>query len=378
MLWTAGCATDDAPVVPPQADETVTVGFSVQARLEQQSGMEPMTRATAWEEWFDNEYRVLVLKKIESKWIVDTLLRPLLDASKGKWSMDMKIGAALPENSFSAALRPGAYRAVAVLNPAHGQWNTALVPGTVVADDDNPSAPVPPLMTYAVSTHPANSGYRQLNREVFVAVADFTVPKSSDLHSDGMPSVTLSAERRVGKFRMLLKDKPSPREGLTFERTAHTGNFVFTSKGRPLPDGIDALGAMYYDPQAPLQQLEWRISTIGDFHPSGPYAYHMSQPNSTVYSPFLFADPREGELPVEISVVVIAGASGGFTYLANQVFDRMLAASKVIGIVFETTDAIREESSQRLVEVVEARDDEGNLEDATRLFDPFYEWNISY
>lgn len=376
MLWTAGCARDEASVVPLQADETVAVAFSMQARLEHESSLEPMTRATAYEEWIDNEYRILVLKKIESQWIVDTLLKPLLDVSKNQWTTDIKIGSALPENSFSVELRPGDYRAVAVLNPRHGTWNTDLVPGAVVADADNPSLPAPPLMTYSISEHPANTGYRHLNREVFVAVTDFTVPKSSDLHSGGMPPVTLTAERRVGKFRMLLKDKPSPKEGFIFERTAHTGSFVFTSKGRPFPDGIDALGAMYYDPESPLQQLGWRISTMGNFHPSGAYTYQMSQPNSTVYSPFIFADPQEGELPIEISVDIITGASGGFSYLIDEAFDRTLAVSKVIGIVFETTDILLDDSWQITVKAVEAHDDEGVVEDATKLFGAFYEWNI--
>lgn len=378
MLWTAGCATDDAPVVPPQAEQTGSVSFSMQVLPEHQVGLEPMTRATAYEEWIDNEYRILVLKRIEAQWIVDTLLMPLLDVSKGKWAMNMKIGAALPENTFSAELRPGDYRAVAVLNPSHGTWNTTLVPGTVVADDNDPSLLTPPLLQYTISTHPANPGYRFLNREVFVAVADFTVPKSSDLHSAGMTPVALSAERRVGKFRMLLKDKPSPVNGFTFQDTPHVGRFVFTSKGRPLAEGIDALGAMYYNPEAPLQQTEWLVSTIGLFHPSGPYTYHMSQPNSTVFSPFLFADPREGDLPIEIAVRAISGANQGYVYKTDEVFDRTLAASKITGIVFETTDTVLEVSSEVTVEVVEARDDAGVLEDAVRLFDPFYEWNISY
>lgn len=91
-----------------------------------------------------------------------------------------------------------------------------------------------------------NSGYRQLTREVFIAVADFTVPKSGDLHSAGMPAVTLRAERRVAKFRVLLKDKPSPVNAFTFETTAHTVQALFTSQTKPFAEGIDALGNMYY------------------------------------------------------------------------------------------------------------------------------------
>ena len=42
--------------------------------------------------------------------------------------------------------------------------------------------------------------------------------KSGDLHSAGVPPVTLRAERRVAKFRVLLKDKPSPVNGFSFDK----------------------------------------------------------------------------------------------------------------------------------------------------------------
>mgnify|MGYP000458875947 FL=1 len=73
----------------------------------------------------------------------------------------------------------------------------------------------------------------------------------------------------------------------------------------------------------------------------------------------------------------ISGASGGFTYKTDQTFARTLAASKISGIVFETTDAYDDSSSQIRIEVVEATDDAGNPENAAALFDPFYEWNAS-
>ena len=154
-----------------------------------------------------------------------------------------------------------------------------------------------------------NNGYRQLSREVFVAVADFPVPKSGDLHSAGVPAVTLRAERRVAKFRVLLKDKLSPANGFSFDKTAHTVRMLFTSKTKPFTEGIDALGGMYYgDPG--LYELPCCMSTMGDFHSSGTERYLMCQPNSTVFSPFVFADPAS-ELPFGIVDIGISGASGG-------------------------------------------------------------------
>ena len=211
-------------------------------------------------------------------------------------------------------------------------------------------------------------------RQVF-AVADFPVPKSGDLHSAGVPPVTLRAERRVAKFRVLLKDKPSPVNGFSFDMTAHTVQMLLTSKTEPFAEGIDALGGMYYGDPA-LYELPCCMSTMGDFHSSGTERYQMCQTNSTVFSPFVFADPAS-ELPIGILDIDISGASGGYTYKTDQTFARTLAASKISGIVFETTDTYDDSSSQIRIDVVEATDDAGNPENAAALFDSFFEWNAS-
>lgn len=162
-------------------------------------------------------------------------------------------------------------------------------------------------------------------------MADFPVPKSGDLHSAGVPPVTLRAERRVAKFRVLLKDKPSPVNGFSFDMTAHTVQMLLTSKTEPFAEGIDALGGMYYGDPA-LYELPCCMSTMGDFHSSGTERYQMCQTNSTVFSPFVFADPAS-ELPIGILDIDISGASGGYTYKTDQTFARTLAASKISGIV---------------------------------------------
>lgn len=91
---------------------------------------------------------------------------------------------------------------------------------------------------------------------------------------------------------------------------------------------------------------------------------------------FVFADPAS-ELPIGIVDIDISGASGGYTYKTDQTFARTLAASKISGIVFETTDTYDDSSSQIRIDVVEATDDAGNPENAAALFDSFFEWNAS-
>ena len=371
---TAGCSEGESSGLSSGEDEPrIEIGFRLQTP-DTDTSLEPMTRATSYKEWFNNNCRLLILKKADTRWVVDATQNVLLDAQSGLWT-ELKLSDGFPPCSFRLELRPGKYRIVAVINWQSAVWNSGLVPGKVVADDADASLRTPPLISYTVSTHWMNTGSRMLNREVFVAVSDFTVPKSGDLHSAGVPVVTLRAERRVAKFRILLKDKPSPVNGFSFDPTAHTVRMVFISETKPFAEGIDALGGMYYgDPE--LHELPWCLSTVGDFHLSGKERYQMCQTNSTVFSPFLFADPAS-ELSLGIVKIGIFGASGGFTYKADETFTRTLAASKISGIVFEATDLYDDSSSQVLINVVEATDAAGNPENAAALFDQFYEWNAA-
>lgn len=381
LAWAAflagGCSDETSfGRISSDGEPRVEVGFRLEA-VETDASIEPMTRATSYKEWFGNSCRLLILKKADTRWIVDATQNVLLDAASGPW-LELKLSGDLPPCTFGLELRPGDYRIVAVLNFQSGDWNTELVPGTVVADAADASMRTPPLVTYLISTHWMNTGYRQLSREVFVAVADFTVPKSGDLHSSGMPAVTLRAERRVAKFRVLLKDKCSPVNDFSFQKTAHTFRARFISKATPFAEGIDALGGMYYgDPG--VYELPWCMSTIGEFHASGTDVYQMCQTNSTVFSPFLFADPRSAGVPFEITDIRISGASGsgGFSYKTGEPFTRTLACNGICGVVFETTDVCDDSSSQLLVDVVGAVDSKGDPEDAAALFDPFYEWNAA-
>ena len=204
---TGGCSEGE-PFGHPSAEreKRVEVSFRLEA-VGTDVSLVPMTRATSYTQWFRNTAR-------------------------------------LPPCPFNLELRPGDYRIVAVINWGSADWNNDLVPGKVVSDETDGSLRTPPLLTYTISTHWMNNGYRQLSREVFVAVADFPVPKSGDLHSAGVPPVTLRAERRVAKFRVLLKDKPSPVNGFSFDMTAHTVQMLLTSKTEPFAEGIDALGGM--------------------------------------------------------------------------------------------------------------------------------------
>ena len=375
LFLAGGCSKEDPGAHPATAgDGSVEVGFRMEAEIDTETSVVPMTRATAYVNWLYSDCRALILKKTDTRWIVDGLETIPLDAGTPELH-EMKLSGDLPPCSFGLEMRPGDYRIVAVINFTDNEWNEALTPGTVVADEKDPSLKTPPLLTYSISNHSANYGYRMLMREVFVAVTDFTVPKSGDLHGSGMEAVTLKAERRVGKFRFLVKDKPSPDYKLNFDRTPYTFHGIFTSK-RPFAEGIDALGGMYYS-EPGLYELPWCLSTIGTFHTAKGANYQLCQTNSTIFSPFVFADPAQGEQAFEISDIYITGQSGGPIYRTAEVFSRTLAASRITGIVFQTNDQVDESSWPPVIGIDEATDEKGAPEDAAQLFDPFFEWNAA-
>lgn len=376
-LLAASCSKEEsARNNTTEKEPAVAVGFRLEAPVDTDFSVRPMAVSTSYKEWISNRIQMLVLKRIGSRWVVDGTQTALIDPQSGLFT-ELKLSGGLPACSFSFELRPGDYRVVAVLNPGAAKWNRELVPGVTVADDNDTSFRTPPLLTYAISTHFMNNGYRMLNREVFVAVTDFTVPKSSDLHTPSMPAVTLKAERRVAKIRFLLKDKHTPVNNFYFELTPHKIAMLLTAKDKPFAEGIDALGGMYYEGSG-TYELPWCISTMGAFHTSGTSAYQICQTNSTVFSPFVFIDPQAGEQPVTFSQIIISGASEGPSYNTAGIFERTLAASKITGIVFEVTDTFDYSPPQLCIDVVEATDDGGAAEDAAALFDPYFEWNAQY
>lgn len=125
---TGGCSEGE-PFGHPSAEreKRVEVTFRLEA-VGTDVSLEPMTRATSYTQWFRNTARLLILKKADTRWIVDTTQTVLLDAQSGPWA-ELKIAGDLPPCPFNLELRPGDYRIVAVINWGSADWNNDLVPG---------------------------------------------------------------------------------------------------------------------------------------------------------------------------------------------------------------------------------------------------------
>ena len=137
-----------------------------------------MTRASSYKEWFGNACRLLILKKTGARWIVDATQTVLLDADSGPWA-ELKLAdapAAVLVRLRTAARRlPDRCRdQLAVVRLEYG-----ACPRKVVADDADDALLTPPLITYPISTHWMNSGYRQLTREVSLPSPTSRCPKAA-------------------------------------------------------------------------------------------------------------------------------------------------------------------------------------------------------
>ena len=80
---TGGCSEGE-PFGHPSAEreKRVEVSFRLEA-VGTDVSLVPMTRATSYTQWFRNTARLLILKKADTRWIVDTTQTVLLDAQSG-------------------------------------------------------------------------------------------------------------------------------------------------------------------------------------------------------------------------------------------------------------------------------------------------------
>lgn len=371
LLLAGGCSTEEPAAQPAASEPVARVEFRLRAAVDTETTLEPMTRAALVKNKIVNDCSLLFLRKDGQRWIVEANRSERIDAAQ-KSTTELNLTDDGLSVAFSLELRPGEYRVVAVLNGGYTAWNKQLVPGSVVFDADNP-ATVPPLAEYKISDHPANPGYRMLAREVFAAVADFTVSKSDDLHGSPLPPVELRAARRVGKMRLMLKDRPTPVNKFNFTNTGYTFRMVLRSTA-PFPLGIDALGDAYYG-DAPIDDLPWSLSTLGDFHPWGDSGYLICHYNSTVFSPFLFTDPAIDSLRFEIADMTLSGFSTGPCYHAEESFPLTVAANGISGMVFQTADRVRPNPSMDDIAVERSYAADGQPEDPAAFYDEFVEWN---
>lgn len=326
----------------------------------------------------ENACRCLLLKKIDSKWYVDDLLQLPLDKGASPYTT-LTVGSDGTIGSIEMTLRPGYYHLLVVTNAWGVEWNPALTRGYLVKDETAPQNETPYAFTYSVEDDAQylNKGYRYLSKEIFTGTYEFTVSKTGDLHSasvNGNGQVNLT--RKLSRLRVLLKYTPSTDKRPAFNPTAHYIYPVLKATGDvPFCDGIDCWGDAYYNRENPTYELPMCISTTEEAKAATNGAsYQLTLPkNSTYPSAFIFTDETKTEgIPYEISIAKILSYSGGPTYYYDGVIPgHVLYPNSIDGLVFQTTDQVKQGSGGSLSIKVEQVPEES----AVALFPPFYEAN---
>lgn len=319
-----------------------------------------------------NMYKCLVMKEIGSKWYVDTVLQPTLtDASMFDY---LKVTDDTRFNDLQLTLRPGHYRVLVVLNFQATNWNTALVPGAIVKGETNTVAHA---YTYKYQTDPtfSNIGLRQLGSEVFAGTADFTVSKTTDLHTNPVIGDTkINLGRKVMMMRYLLKDIPSLDDMLNFKETQYTvyTTLKATHSDKPFCDGLDCWGKAYYNHQNPTLKLK-TCTCLGWYfkEASNGKKYIIISGLPTINSPFVFTD-NNTQVPYELDEIIITGQSDGplFTYPA-LIPNLILQNNTIQPVVFQSSGKVKEPISFPLEIFLEHLEDESKQD----LFDPYFECN---
>lgn len=323
-----------------------------------------------------NSYKCLVIKEIGDKWYVDTLTQRKLTTA-GTYAQ-VSITDDTRFNDLQLTLRPGHYRVLVVLNPRSTVWNPNLIPGAIVKGAADTIAHA---YTYSYQTDPfyANIGKREVRYEVFAGTAEFTVEKTSGLHSNPVNGNThIAFARKVAQLRFLLKDEESKENKFNFVTTQHTvyATLKATQTENPFCDGLDCWGDAYYNHRTPTTEIEictnidpnWRVAKTG-------IQYKMISGHVTIYSPFVFTDDTR-QVDYQLEAFKIAGQSGqgGFTYVYSQpIYGLKLKNNAIRQFVFRTTDEVDPDAAYPQLQVgLEYLEDESNQD----LFDSDYECNI--
>lgn len=321
----------------------------------------------------DTTYNCLVMKEIDSKWYVDTLLYPILLEGEEKSSIrvtdDMKF------KDIQLTLRPGHYRVLAVLNPLSTHWNPNLVPGALVKGD-GVNDTVEYAYTYyfqPLSSSHMNKGERQVLKEIFAGTTEFTVEKTSKVDLplvNGNTHITLF--RKVMQFRFLLKDYVTEKNEFNFIETQYTVKATLKTVGKEyFCDGLNCFGQPYYIQGGQTTKMKICTDLTGRWRKGeNKGQYLITSYHATIHSPFIFADDNL-TVPFQIDSVTISGQSTGPLHIYSQpITDLQVNNDTIQQIVFQNTDSIIEGDRDKIIlEYLKG-------ESSQQLFDPYYECNI--
>lgn len=402
LMFIVSCQNDIVPDIYPGAESDeipVKVSLSMKPGIFHDTDYEPMTRAEGEDlprVQISNVFNVLISKKVGNRWILEKNLTNKFDATDTYNTKPVRVMNDQLFHSFETDLRPGTYRMTVITGSSSLNWETYLVPGLVVEDEEGN---IHPACTYRiVEDGYLNPGTKHIQEEIFSGCEPFDVIKTEDVHTPSPnQNVHIQLDRRVTKLRIFLKYEETS-NGNNFFATHNNGiiaDLQLKPNAKPFPNGLDVWGNVYFDPDDVLENMKFSAFTwIQPQVAKNGQLYMLPMKNFTrQYSVFYFTEPSQ-EIPVTLSgVEVSASTQIGINYVyalpeaergydTGSPIDIVLKHNTQYGIVFKPgsqswSDPRGNQGGQTLRNMILDVDGSNNPVDHSDLFPYAYEYDLT-
>ncbi|WP_156032915.1 hypothetical protein [Prevotella sp. 10(H)] len=346
-VWLLSCQQDDADFQSGtgQAKEEripVKIGVSLND-IDLNTGYEPMgslkSDPNEVKLRITNQYRIVIMKKINDKIIIDSIATGLAMRTAGWGLASFKAGQNFDD--LYLELTPGKYYISIFTGQGAMAWNGHIRRGGVVADAVNDGSHTF-ASTYRTGTKDySNNGLKYLSEEIHTGTTTFTVRKTEDLHSQPDPAldnIHIKLKRRVTKFRILLEDPQgiSRTEAFAYNDASPVIKAVMPAVEGKYVDGLDIWGEPWYNPDIENKKMTYCTEAMSPMysHPNG-NRYYLSVPiGPRVHSPYFFSKPGD-EVKVIITDALVNFKSNERYYVyKGDPIEVTLKHNNVDGIVF--------------------------------------------
>lgn len=390
-VWMISCQQDDMVLniddVKTENSEgiPVKISLSLEDLIDNETGYIPMKAATEDEDEvklkISNLYRIIIMKKIGDKIIIDSLATGVADNSLREWdAASFKKGDNLSD--LSLVLTPGEYYLSIFTGYNRLTWNSHIKKGGIVADGSSDGTHAY-ACTYGIGTTSySNVGVRYISEEIFTGTTHFTVKKTEDLHSSPDPAlnnIKITLKRNVTKYRMILHDY----EGVE-ANDAFQGNYtepiirgnMTALNGTRFVDGLDIWGDPWYNPDTPTTEMEYCTETKNSMIPFGNEKYYFSTHGTRVHAPYFLS--KEGEdVEVRFSNLRVYFGSNSRYYRYNESIDATLIHNNVDGIIFRPGNVTNNSTWPPITNMeLEMDDTNTKPKNPLELFNTYAEFNF--
>lgn len=339
------CAKDEPEIsglATSEQEGNVTFVMSLKDQLKQDISHRPMKSIKAAADVkISNSFKFILTKLIGDDWVIARIETRTIQSGHA-YSVSFTDGDNF--DPFSLTLTPGKYRAVIFTGQNAVSWNSALDTGMVVGKASGEFA-APWACTYktAADNNYTPKGEESLSEEIFSGMTEFEIEKSDNLHAYPVGrTISVPLYRRVGKFRVLLRDVVLNPEALNpIEWAKGYELYIFgrlqvqADSENTLCPGLDIWGEPQYRNTKVMNDIIYFTNTLAttDISTDG-YSYYVSKFGRRNYNVNFFSEPGK-DVKFRMTNIGVNFYSGAMEYeYYGSVDNLVLSHNKVNGIVF--------------------------------------------